>query len=87
MKIKAICENLSKGRFISKKIQTTMNYKEKVAKQIHDFVKEMEENLTKLVTDFVIESFKNGVETGKQEKNKTLKTNARERGDDVEEGS
>ena len=64
-----------------------MNYKEKVTKQIHDFVKEMEENLTKLVTDFVIESFKNGVETGKQEKNKTLKTNARERHDDTEEGS
>ncbi len=64
-----------------------MNYKEKVAKQIHDVIKEMEENLTKLVTDFVVESFKNGVETGKQEKNKPLKTNARERGDDTEERS
>ena len=47
-----------------------MNYKEKVAQRIHEFIAEVEENLKKLVTDLTVESFKNGIEAGRNGKNR-----------------
>lgn len=43
-----------------------MNYKEQVAQQIHETLVQLEQSLTKQVTDWVVESFKNGVDAGKQ---------------------
>ena len=60
-----------------------MNYKEKVAQQIHEFIAEVEENLKKLVTDLTVESFKNGVDTGRNRKNRP---STAEKASKVEEG-
>ena len=48
-----------------------MNYKEKVAQQIHDHIAQMEADLVKTVTGLIVESFKNGLDAGKQRGNRS----------------
>lgn len=49
-------------------IQEIMNYTEKVNKEIKAIIEPFQDKLLKVAADLVLESFKNGIDVGKQKK-------------------
>lgn len=61
-----------------------MNYTEKVSQKVKGILDPFEEQLLKEVKNLVTESFKNGIEVGKQSKKKGTEDKKQEKSDEDE---